>query len=145
MKTFIIILLLNCNVLIFGQQISGIVFEKNDKLPVESVNISIAAKKVGTISEKDGKYRLMINPEYHNDTIRFSCIGYHTYSVKVSDFMELNNGNVGLEKKINDLSGVVVSAKTIRKKNLIQNVWAWFTSCRPDGSDKNERKKEQKK
>ena len=145
MKIFVIIILLTGKVLLFGQQISGVIFELNDKTPVESVNISIVGKNVGTVSDKDGKYTIQIIPEYHNDTLRFSCTGYRSYSVIVSDFMELNNGNVGLEKMVFELAEVVVNAKTNRKKNLIQNVWAWFTSCRPDESDKNERKKEKRK
>jgi len=128
--SIVILILLTGNALLFGQQISGVVFEMNDKTPVESVNISIVGKNVGTASDKEGKYTLHINPEYHNDTLRFSCTGYRSYSVKISDFMELNNRNVGLEKMVIELAEVVVNAKTNKSKNVIRNVWEWFTSCK---------------
>ena len=128
--SIVVLILLTGNVALFGQQISGVVYESNDKTPLESVHISIVGKNVGTASDKDGKYTLQINPEHHNDTIRFSYTGYRSYSVKVSVFMELNNRNVGLEKMAIELAEVVVNAKTNKSKNVIQNVWAWFTSCK---------------
>ena len=134
---FIIFILLNNNVLLFGQEISGTVFEMNDETPVEFVNISITGRNVGTLSDKDGKYTLQINPEYHNDTLRFSSVGYHSYSVKVSDFMELDSKNVSLEKKIDDLKEVLVRSKKNREKKFMQKVWGWFTSCRTKTDDTN--------
>jgi hypothetical protein len=118
MRIFIIAVLMSSNVLIFGQQISGTVFEKNSDMPVEYVNIGIVGKNVGTVSDRNGKYTLQINPEYKNDTLRFSSIGYHSYSVKVSDFINLNNGNVRLEKRLYDLTEVIVRPKKVKQKTL---------------------------
>lgn len=98
MKFFIILFLLSSNVLLFGQSVSGIVFETTGETPVEFVNIGIVGKNIGTVSDQNGKYTLQINPEYQNDTLRFTCIGFHSYSVKVSDFIGLGNGNVSLKK-----------------------------------------------
>ena len=104
--------------LLFGQSISGTVFEKNGENPVEYVNIGIVGKNIGTISDLNGKYTLQFDTEYYNDTLRFSCIGYHSYSVKVSDFIKLNNGNVNLEKRLYDLTEVVVRPKKVKQKTL---------------------------
>ena len=60
----------------------------------------------------------MINPEYHNDTLRFSYIGYRSYSVKVSDFIDMNNGNVSLEKKEYELAELVIRPKNVRQRRL---------------------------
>ena len=118
LKIFIILFLLSSNVLLFGQTISGIVFEKNSDLSVEYVNIGVVGKNIGTVSDHNGKYTLQIDPEYQNDTLRFSCIGYHPYSVKVSDFISLNNGNVKLEKRLYNITEVVVRPKKIKQKTL---------------------------
>jgi hypothetical protein len=118
MRFFIFLLLLSSNTLLWGQQISGNVFEMNSEIPVEYVNIGIVGKNVGTISDQNGKYTLQIPPQYHNDTLRFSCIGYHSYSVKISDFMKLNNGNVSLEKRLYNLTEVVVRPKKTRQRTL---------------------------
>ena len=83
MKFFIILLLLSSNVLLYGQKISGTVLEMNSDKPVEYVNIGIVGRNIGTVSDQNGKYTLDIKSEHHDDTLRFSCIGYHAYSVKV--------------------------------------------------------------
>jgi len=101
-----------------GQQISGTVFEVNSEIPVEYANIGIFGKNTGTCSDQNGKYTLQINPEHHSDTLIFSCIGYHTYSVKVSDFINQNNGNVSLEKRTYDISEVVIRPRKIKQKEL---------------------------
>ena len=58
MKYIFIIFLLSCNVLLFGQQISGTVFEMDSNLPIEYVNIGIVGKNIGTVSDQNGKYTL---------------------------------------------------------------------------------------
>jgi hypothetical protein len=118
MKFFTILFLLSSNVLLFGQSISGIVFETNSKIPVAYVNIGIVGKDIGTVSDQNGKYTLQINPKYYNDTLKFSCIGYRTYSVKVSDFVKMNETNVKLEKRVYNMPEVVVRPKTLKQKTL---------------------------
>jgi len=119
MKATTIILFLLCsNVLLFGQTISGTVFEKDSEIPVEYVNIGIVGKNIGTVSDQNGRYTLQIAPEYHNDTLRFSCIGYHSHSIKVSDFVNQNNGNVNLEKREYELAEVVIRPRKIKQKTL---------------------------
>ncbi len=120
MKFFFIILffLISSNASLFGQQISGTVFEMNGEIPVEFVNIGIVGKNVGTIADQNGKYKLQIKPEYYSDTLCFSSIGYYPYSVKVSDFIDLNNGNVSLAKRLYSLTEVVVRPKKYRQKTL---------------------------
>ena len=119
MRFFIFLfLVVGSNVLLYGQTISGTVFERNSETPIEYVNIGIFGKNIGTVSDQNGKYTLQINPEYQNDTLIFSCIGYHSYSVIISDFINLNNGNVNLEKRKYDLTEVVIRPRRVREKTL---------------------------
>ena len=126
MKFFIILLLLSSNVLLYGQKISGTVLEMNSDKPVEYVNIGVVGRNIGTVSDQNGKYTLEIKPEHHDDTLRFSCIGYHSYSVKVSDFISLDNWNISLEEKLYDLAEVVVRPKKIKQKTLGNTVRVKF-------------------
>ena len=117
--------------LLYGQTISGTVFENNSGIPVEYVNIGIVGKNIGTVSDQKGKYTLQVSAEYYNDTLKFSCIGYHSYSVKVSDFMKMNNKNVSLEKRTYELTEVVVQPKKIKQKILgitanNKKIWTGF-------------------
>ena len=117
-KIIIVFLLIIGTVSLFGQQISGTVFDKSSDIPVEYVNIGIVGKNVGTLSDQNGKYTLQVNPDHYGDTLKFSCIGYHSYSAKVSDFVTMNNGNVNLEKRFYDLSEVVVRPKNTKERTL---------------------------
>jgi hypothetical protein len=120
MKTIIVTLfLLSSNLLLFGQSISGTVFEKNSDVPIAFANIGIVGKNVGTVSDQNGRYTLQIPPQYHADTLRFSYIGYHTFSVRVSDFLELNNGDVSLAQRDFELSEMVVRPRgRVRERTL---------------------------
>ena len=118
MRFLIILFLLSGNLTIFGQQILGTVFDMNNDVPVKYVSIGIVGKNIGTVSDHNGKYTLKIEPEYHNDTLRFSSIGYYSYSVKVSDFINLNNGNVSLENRTYELTELVVRPNRFKKRTL---------------------------
>ena len=118
MKIFIIALLVSTNTLLYGQQISGVVLEMKSDVHVEYVNIGIVGKNVGTVSDQNGNYSLIIRSEHYEDTLKFSCIGYHSYSIKVSDFMKMKNGNVSLEKRDYDLSEIVIRPKNTRQRTL---------------------------
>ena len=119
MKVFIIFfILISINTLLLGQQISGTVFEMNGETPVEYVNIGIVGKNIGTVSDQNGKYTLQVNPEHYDEILCFSSIGYHSYSVKVSDFINLNNGNVSLTKREYALTEVVIRPKKVKEKTL---------------------------
>ena len=107
------------SVSLFGQvTVSGKVSEKNSNLPLEFVNIGIVGKNIGTVSDRNGNYSLQIEPKYENDTLKFSSIGYHSCSVKVSDFIKQNNSNVNLEKKIHELKEVTIRPKKLKSKTL---------------------------
>ena len=62
MKFSIFLFLVSSNMLLYGQTISGTVFEMNTEIPVEYVNIGILGKNNGTVSDQNGRYTLQINP-----------------------------------------------------------------------------------
>ena len=102
---------------LFGQTISGTVFDKNSNQPIGYVNVGIVGK-IGAVSEQNGRYTLVIEPEHYNDTLMFSYIGYHPYFVKVSDFLTLNNGNVSLEEKAFEINELIVRPRRTRQSRL---------------------------
>ena len=73
-----------------SQNISGFVID-NDGNSIEYVNIGITDKNIGTVSNKQGYFNLSINSEFYNDTLLFSCIGYNSYTVKISDLSKNEN------------------------------------------------------
>ena len=65
-------------------EVSGVVFDNKSKIPLEGVNIS--SNEVGTVTNKDGKFRLLVDDE---NEIIFSFIGYETISTKIKRQMTI--------------------------------------------------------
>ena len=118
MKYIIFFFLLSSNALLNGQTISGTVYEMNSNIPIAFAVIGIIGQNEGTVADYNGKYTLQIGTKHLNDSLRFSCLGYHPYSVKIADFITLNNGTVHLVKKIYEIPEAVVRPKKFREKTL---------------------------
>ena len=65
-------------------EVSGVVFDNKSKIPLEGVNIS--SNEVGTVTNKDGKFRLLVEDE---NEIIFSFIGYEIISTKIKPQMTI--------------------------------------------------------
>ena len=65
-------------------EVSGVVFDNKSKIHLEGVNIS--SNEVGTVTNKDGKFRLLVEDE---NEIIFSFIGYETISTKIKPQMTI--------------------------------------------------------
>lgn len=65
-------------------EVSGVVFDNKSKIHLEGVNIS--SNEVGTVTNKDGKFRLLVDDE---NEIIFSFIGYETISTKIKPQMTI--------------------------------------------------------
>ncbi|MBN1184453.1 MAG: carboxypeptidase-like regulatory domain-containing protein [Bacteroidales bacterium] len=99
------------------QKYTGIV--SNDKnLPIEYVNIGIINKNVGTVSDQNGNFTIVLDTQYENDTIVFSCIGYQPFLIKFSDFKNQYKKDVVLKEKVFELSEVTVKPKVYKYKRL---------------------------
>ena len=65
-------------------EVSGVVFDNKSKIHLEGVNIS--SNEVGTVTNKDGKFILLVEDE---NEIIFSFIGYETISTKIKPQMTI--------------------------------------------------------
>ena len=99
-----------------NQIITGTVqnYETNEPLPY--VNIGIANKTVGTVSNENGLFKLTLNDKVSkNDTIIFSYIGFQIKNYSVSE-LSTKNTTVLLHPKEMDLDEVLVTTKKIEFK-----------------------------
>jgi hypothetical protein len=103
---------------VFGQKYSGLILNKKTLLPIEYVNIGIAGKGIGTVSNNNGKYVLILDAEFENDTLLVSCIGYYPFSIKVSEFKKLKTQTIYLDEKIFSLKEVVIHPKIYKERIL---------------------------
>ena len=79
-------------------------------LPVESASIYIKNTTIGTISNIDGKFVLLVPKEFEKDSLIISSIGYKSFRTAISDFDDTMD--VFLDQDIASLEEVVLVAAT---------------------------------
>jgi len=119
MKIFFGIISVFISVIVHSQEktITGTVWNFGNSEPLAYVNIGIKNKTVGTVSNNNGLFKLLLNDKVSSkDTVVFSYIGFKTEKYLVS---ELNNIKkpILLQPKNMELNEVVVSSKKIKLKS----------------------------
>ncbi|MCP4178426.1 MAG: carboxypeptidase-like regulatory domain-containing protein, partial [bacterium] len=104
--------------LIFCQNYSGYVLDKKTGNPIKYVNIGIVNKNIGTVSDFNGKFKLFVDSKFNKDFLKFSCIGYHSNSIRISDLEEQKHNNIELTPKIIELKKIVVHPKSYKKRTV---------------------------
>jgi len=117
MRIAFLFLVLNCQVL-FGQSITGVVLNSKTKLPVEFVNIGVPGKGIGTVSDEHGRFTLSLDPQFSDNSLLFSCIGYMPFSIKIPDLISADKQEIFLQEKVYQLDGVTVSPKYFKQRTL---------------------------
>jgi len=79
-------------------------------LPIESASIYVKNTTIGTISNIDGKFVLLVPKEFERDTLIISSIGYKSFRTAISDFDD--TVDVFLDQDIASLDEVVLVAST---------------------------------
>lgn len=113
----VFIFLIGCNI-ISGQNISGIVIDEKSNLPVAYVNIGIAGKNIGTVSDVIGRFHLQVDSINDDETVLFTCIGYLPVSIKITDLKNATNKNILMQKKYYELSEIVIAPKIYKQRTL---------------------------
>ena len=96
---------------VFAQtELRGKVADFSDYMPVVSANIYIQNTTLGTISNSDGKFVLVVPQEFESDTLVISSIGYKSFKVPINEFDE--SEDIFLETDIASLDEVLIVAAT---------------------------------
>lgn len=111
-----VILILSFNTLCGQNNITGIIINETTKLPVEYVNIGIVGENIGTVSDEKGVYNLLLKDTDENHSILFSCIGYESHSIKISELKK--NKNSFLKEKVYSLGDVYVKPHKFKQRVL---------------------------
>ncbi|MEZ4779915.1 MAG: carboxypeptidase-like regulatory domain-containing protein [Flavobacteriaceae bacterium] len=74
--------------------------------PIESASVYVQNSTIGTVSNVDGKFVLLVPMEHKNDTLVISSIGYKSFKTLVSEFD--SSQEIFLEEDIASLDEVVI-------------------------------------
>ena len=98
-------------VLGYGQiEIKGKVSDFSTFMPVESASVYVENTTIGTVSNSDGKFLLLVPRKYENDTLTISSIGFKSFKTAIKDFDP--SEDIYLEADIASLDEVILIAET---------------------------------
>ena len=109
---------------VFAQtNFSGKVLEASSNSPLPYVNIGIIGKNIGTTSNGEGLFELILPKENAKDSLRFSMIGYQSKTILVADVLEseLKETIIFLNEKAMNLSTATVKAGRFTKEKVLGN------------------------
>lgn len=110
-KYLLITLLLTISFSAFSQkELKNKIVDFATQIPIESASIYIKNTTIGTVSNSDGKFVLLVPNEFVNDTLVISSIGYKSFKTAVKDFD--NSFDIFLEEDIASLDEIVLVAET---------------------------------
>ncbi len=99
---------------VFSQSIilKGRIIDAASGKPLELANIFVEKTNSGTVSDKNGEFKLELNSVYKNSTVKISYVGYNSKFIPVSSF-SIN------KIKIIALTRKVLSSQTVLIKGTI--------------------------
>ncbi len=89
-------------------ELSGKVVDFATFMPVSNANIYVNNTTIGTVSNIDGKFLLVVPERYKSDTLVISSIGYRSFKTTIADYDPTMD--IFLEEDIASLDEVVVVA-----------------------------------
>ncbi|MBN8697607.1 MAG: carboxypeptidase-like regulatory domain-containing protein [Bacteroidetes bacterium] len=101
-----------------AQSFSGKILNANDKSPIPFVNIGVVGKGVGTVSDVEGNYKIILYDSLKDNYIKISAIGFKNEVYRVSDFTKKQTFDLFLEEDIVLLQQIVVKPKVFKTKVL---------------------------
>lgn len=111
LKHFLCLWMFILGVTAFAQtEIKSKIVDFQTYLPIESASIYVQNTTVGTVSNSDGKFVLLVPREFQNDTLVISSIGFKSFKTPVATFDETMD--IFLEEDIASLDEIVVVAST---------------------------------
>ncbi|SDS90267.1 CarboxypepD_reg-like domain-containing protein [Mucilaginibacter mallensis] len=97
------------------EPVSGIVISEDNGEPIDGVTIAWSNKGIGSITNSDGKFVIVLTPPYNQqDSLLFSCVGYKSRKVAINSVIGIKN-TIKLETVIQDLKEVVVRPLTLKQ------------------------------
>jgi hypothetical protein len=105
--------------LTFGQKtIVGKILSQTTKEPIPFANIGVINSNVGTLSNLDGTFSIIIPQKLITDSLTFRSLGFYGKSISVNQLESRKEFTVYLNEKATLLSTVIITAKKIKYKKI---------------------------
>ena len=121
LKKYIAILFFVCNAA-FAQTAAfdGTLICSVTNQPIAYANIGVLGKNLGTVTDKNGKFSLLIDQNFDDSDIRISSIGYVAKTLKVLVFRKMlsETKTIFLEKAVSELKEIIIKNKKLETATL---------------------------
>lgn len=98
--------------------ITAKILDQSSNKPIPYVNVGIAQKQTGTVSNSLGIFSLVIPDSLTYESLIVSAIGYETKSISVQELVREKEVNIFLTPKIYNLDRVTVSASKLKNQTV---------------------------
>ena len=102
-------------------EITGTVFDEY-QMPIPYAAIGIPSKYVGTSSNDDGAFSLLLSNENLSDSLEISSMGFKTYIIKVQDYIDNKIDAIVLKDNIVSLDAVIIGNTSYVVKMALKNL-----------------------
>ena len=115
-------------------EIKNSVLDAESFLPLESASVYIQNTTIGTITNSDGKFALVVPNKHLKDTLVISSIGFKSYKIPVDEFD--STFDVYLEPDVASLDEVILVAETRPKtgNDIVLRALEELTETLPDSA-----------
>ena len=121
LKTPFFLVLLLCGTSSLSQhRIDGRILEPATRQPVSYANIGIPNTSVGTLSNENGTFVLLIPERHRSDTLHFSAIGHETKLIPVKSLLNNSVNEIMLPEKITRLKEIVITGRKEKKTRAFE-------------------------
>lgn len=118
MKYFTSVLLLVSH-LCMGQAVyEARVVDATTNEPLPFVNVGIVGQNIGTVTDDAGRFRITLEYQYANDSVKVSMIGYDSKSWTVDCLLDhINDSTIKLNKANNQIKQVEINSDKLRPQS----------------------------
>lgn len=114
-KQFLVLILIFIGLIGYSQiELKNKVVDFLTLMPLENASIYVQNTTIGTVTNSDGKFVLLVPKMHEKDTLIVSSIGFKSYKIPVNEFD--NSIDLFLEEDVASLDEIVVVAETRSKK-----------------------------
>jgi len=91
-------------------RLTGTITDRDARLPLAYATIGILNKPVGTVADSLGRFELVVDKQYPDDTLQVTLVGYYPIQSTLHELMRANGPlTISLVKKVIALNEVVVT------------------------------------
>ena len=83
-----------------SQEFAGTVVDAETGEPIVYASVGVVEQTLGTLTDTVGHFGLNVLPQHDNDTLRISCIGYHSISMSVAEARRQNLFSLKLSENL---------------------------------------------